>query len=371
MFLTLFSKYMSTENKKIRFEFIDGLRGIAALFVILFHLNYAIRTHDPDAFNFYIAELFNWGYLGIQIFFVLSGFVIAYSLRHAQFTPQFLLQFFIKRSIRLDPPYWIIILLTLVIAAGAHLTFKSDQDFPFTFLQTFYNLIYLPDLMQVTLILPVAWTLCIEFQFYVFFAVLSMWLQRWNIQKPNRCIIWGSLFLFSLLQNTPWAVLPTKPLFFIRFWYSFFLGCLVCWTMTHHTSKKLFLIACVMVAFCSIWTNTPHAIVSLGIAILIYIVSEKNSLHTLLRGRFFQYMGSISYSLYLLHWIIGMKFIDGAYKLLGPNVEGTLIASFLLITAIALIIILSDQFYKYIEKPSLEYSKKLYLKKISSIYVPD
>ena len=49
------------------------------------------------------------GFVGVDIFFVLSGFVIAYSVREARITPRFLGRFALRRSIRLDPPYWITI----------------------------------------------------------------------------------------------------------------------------------------------------------------------------------------------------------------------------------------------------------------------
>lgn len=67
--------------KSQRFEFIDGLRGLAALSVVLFHLHVAIDHLIPSAFPSYLSQIFSFGYLGIQIFFVISGFVIAYSLR--------------------------------------------------------------------------------------------------------------------------------------------------------------------------------------------------------------------------------------------------------------------------------------------------
>ncbi len=213
---------MTHEVKNQRFEFIDGLRGIAALSVVLFHLHVAIQKHNSEAFPYVIDQLFSVGYLGIQIFFVLSGFVIAYSLRDVRMDLAFFTRFFIRRSLRLDPPYWTVVILTLILAMTASFTFKAGEAFPFTPLQILYNLIYLPDLMQVSLIVPVAWTLCIEFQFYLFFALLLMFIQQFKVKNFAVLLMLSGLCLFSLMQNTSWAIFPEKPIHFIPYCYSFF-----------------------------------------------------------------------------------------------------------------------------------------------------
>ena len=67
----------------MRFRTIDGLRGIAAMAVVLFHLNEAtVLTYGPWVHRS-IASLLAHGYLGVDVFFVISGFVIAYSVRNA------------------------------------------------------------------------------------------------------------------------------------------------------------------------------------------------------------------------------------------------------------------------------------------------
>lgn len=342
---------MSNTINNQRFIFIDGLRGIAALSVVLFHLNVAIQKHVPHAFPFLLEKIFSWGYLGVQIFFVLSGFAIAYSLRHTQMNSSFFMHFLVRRSIRLDPPYWVVILLTLILAGIASLTFKSGASFPFSPLQIFYNLFYLPDLMQVPLLVPVAWTLCIEFQFYIIFALLIMFFQR--MQKNIYVLfICGGLSLFSILQNTPWALISEKPLTFIPHWYSFFLGCCTCWTLIGKNNRAFFWLNVFMITLCSLWTSTPNALVSIGTALLIYWESGENRL---LKERFFQYLGSRSYSLYLIHWLVGMKFVDSLYKIV--NIEHPILTLLLLITGLVLILVSAEIFYRLIERPSHYFSR--------------
>src|SRR5690349_17798349 len=97
-----------------RFEFLDGLRGIAALGVIFFHFNGSLKEHSH--FSQFLLSALDLGHLGVQIFFVLSGFVIAYSLRQEKLSCLFVLRFFVRRSIRLDPPYWVAALAIIVLS---------------------------------------------------------------------------------------------------------------------------------------------------------------------------------------------------------------------------------------------------------------
>lgn len=336
-----------------RFEFIDGLRGIAALTVVFFHLNVAIQQHDPHAVHNLTHQVFSIGYIGIPIFFVLSGFVIAYNLRHEQITFSFFARFYVRRSLRLDPPYWAVMVLTLALAGIANLTFKSGADFPFTPLQIFYNLVYLPDLMQVPLIVPVGWTLCIEFQFYLVYALLIMLVQRTGMKNIYALFIWGSLSLFSVLQSTPWAIMPSKPITFIPSWYGFFLGCTTCWAMMGKIDKKFLWFNYLMITVCSFWTPSPHVIASVGVALLIHLVALSDGLHHVLQEFFFQYLGKISYSLYLIHWPIGVKLVDIAYKIGGNEISIPL----LWIISMFLMILAADLFYRLIERPSHNFSR--------------
>ncbi len=89
--------------KKQRFLFVDGLRGVAALAVVLFHFRGAVNETAGDWIWPVFEKLFSYGYLGVDIFFVISGLVIPLSVRNAKHTPGFLLRFAVRRSIRLDP----------------------------------------------------------------------------------------------------------------------------------------------------------------------------------------------------------------------------------------------------------------------------
>src|SRR4051812_24749623 len=114
---------MSSASPGTRFEFVDALRGLAALAVVLPHaaglFSYPHRSWLSDVF----LQLADYGRASVEVFFVVSGFAIAYSLRNAVTDGFSLGRFLLRRAVRLDPPYWVGLLLSgLVVAIRARAT---------------------------------------------------------------------------------------------------------------------------------------------------------------------------------------------------------------------------------------------------------
>ena len=102
---TLVPDARSSHPPTARFAIIDGLRGVAALLVAFVHLSEAAKIASVPVLGYVMQH----GGLGVEIFFVISGFVIAYSVRNGDHTVSFLGRFALRRSIRLDPAYWVTI----------------------------------------------------------------------------------------------------------------------------------------------------------------------------------------------------------------------------------------------------------------------
>lgn len=92
------------------FCFIDALRGFAALAVVIF---YAGAGNHIDRLPSAFLVVASYGEFGVAVFFVISGFVIAHSLRDQELTATGVGTFMLRRAIRLDPPYWIAIVLAI------------------------------------------------------------------------------------------------------------------------------------------------------------------------------------------------------------------------------------------------------------------
>src|SRR5690349_12055072 len=96
-----------------RLSVLDALRGIAALGVCWYHFTNGNKTFLPEGV---LKSSGTFGWLGVEMFFVISGFIIPYALHRSGYRISDYGTFILKRIIRLDPPYLVAILI--VIALG-------------------------------------------------------------------------------------------------------------------------------------------------------------------------------------------------------------------------------------------------------------
>lgn len=356
-----------TDLQPQRFRFLDSLRGIAALYVTIFHF-YSILKDKTD---FILPSLLNSilleGTIGVQIFFVLSGFVIAYSIYRQDINLSFLGKFFIRRSVRLDPPYWMALFLSLLGALFSITFFTKPVETLPSAGEILANLFYLQDFLQIERIIHVSWTLCMEIQLYLFFVALTgtlLWIQKvCNLKIKEKVFdtpiflwVFGILFLFSLIQNLP--IFPLVPGLFTPYWYPFFLGSLLCWVYMDALSVRYYWMCCTLMIGFLWYAPIKQMEEILVISLMIYTVGFKNRLHDLLTFQPFQYLGKISYSLYLTHWLFAGKFMDAMARRFAEEMDMTT-GVVLLMLSLFIAILCADFFYRWIERPSLRWSQKL------------
>lgn len=152
-------------GRAIKFRFIQALRGIAAALVVLYHA--AEGGHIPALMAVLpapAAALFHHGWIGVPIFFALSGFVIAYSVSGQAIGWGFFGRFILRRSVRLDPPYWVSIGLVVAIGALSAWVKAEAFDLP-TPGQLLSHITYTQVLLGYPPINDVYWTLTYEVQF--------------------------------------------------------------------------------------------------------------------------------------------------------------------------------------------------------------
>ena len=197
---------LKQRSLKQRFLFVDGLRGIAAMLVVLGHFRGAVNETAVSEWIWSpIETFFSYGYLGVDIFFVISGFVISYSVRNADHTPGFLFRFGLRRSIRLDPPYWLTIFLELILIKLGLLIFPHlDSSFP-SLEKILAHFIYMQNLLGYGNILAVFWTLCYEVQFYLVFVSFLVLLRNLRGSFSDKSIrisvICVGVFSFIVSEN--------------------------------------------------------------------------------------------------------------------------------------------------------------------------
>lgn len=348
-----------------RFLFVDGLRGIAALIVVIYHFQEAIQETSTSWTWGWIEILFSYGYLGVDIFFVLSGFVISYSIRNGNFNAKYLVKFGARRSIRLDPAYYCTIFLELaLIYLGLYLFSDLDTNIPDipTILSHF---IYAQDLLGFENIVSVFWTLCYEFQFYIFLVGSLVLAQQLNLGQYRLNLVfflstfiffYSVLIFFGPLEN------PIRGLFIDR-WWQFFAGCL----LTLHIFGRLpswhfpaALIAILAASILDLEGGIDNGLITVTTCLAIYIASLKNKMHVLLSNDWAQLMGKLSYSIYLLHAVIGWRFIKFLHHINGADFS-PIQAWFVFALGILISIVSAFFMYKIIEFPSHRLSKTISL----------
>jgi peptidoglycan/LPS O-acetylase OafA/YrhL len=361
------SKSDMTQDK-IRFVFVDALRGIAALLVLLHHLchNTVMNATFAKSFPAALFWLCGYGAHGVEIFFVLSGFVIAHSVYDFVPTPKEVGGFILRRQLRLDPSYWAMLLFILVEQHIEALV-PSFQTSAFPGLKSVViNALYLHNLTGINAILGVSWTLCIEVQFYLLFVFLlgsGRVLSRSASAVPKSAIVMVvALALISLARyhyasDGPW---------FITFWFYFAIGVLCYWAVRGRIRPWTFATFPMLCAISAIVHLKPDALLTGAItATLLYMAGHRAQLGNWLKNPMLQYFGRISYSLYLVHVLVLSIVLRGGYKLTGTNAKYAW--GWFVLAALASILA-ADVFHRFIERPTTKMASRL---KHRPIVVPD
>src|SRR5262245_9115513 len=147
-----------------RIDIINALRAFAAIFVAWGHFSLGQGK--------WLSWSGRYGYTGVHIFFVISGFIIPYSLHRSGYTLRNFGRFMLKRAIRLYPPYLISIPVTLIASNFLLRPIASTPAIPVSGRQLLYHLIFLNDLAHVPWFNVVYWTLSIEWQWYLLTGLL-------------------------------------------------------------------------------------------------------------------------------------------------------------------------------------------------------
>jgi peptidoglycan/LPS O-acetylase OafA/YrhL len=345
-----------------RFAFIDALRGLAALSVVLFHAKEG--DHIPYMFSEmpgWIAALIENGYLGIAIFFVLSGFVISHSIYAERVSVRFVGRFMLRRSLRLDPPYWTAIVLSL---GFAFLSAKivPDKVSPHVSPGQFMaHLVYLQDILGYPAINAVFWTLCLEVQFYLIYVVLLA-IGRNDPDAPMQgrgvIVLFGTAAVISLLWPMGLVTSGLWPGSFLPLWHAFLLGVGAYWSWRNPAAVPFFVAYVLAVAIPSIFRGHIFSIACVVMACVILAAAMTGQIFTALSWSWLQFLGAISYSLYLTHNPITGASFRIIYMLTGPTPAWEPVAWIMSLSAC---IVFAAATWWLIEKPSTRLSRKLRL----------
>ncbi|MDS4027753.1 MAG: acyltransferase [Candidatus Contendobacter sp.] len=366
--------------------FIDaltGLRGLAALWVMTFHL-WLVISNAPSIlikFNQWsidLTPLFSCGWIGVNIFFGLSGFLLFLPFAQIMLGLReriYLGEYFKRRFLRLFPAYYLQIAILLLLSfVGMYPSISAKT--------LIYHLFMLQDLLPNQLINGVYWTLPVEFSFYIVLPILFVFLQRtgWLYFILSTLVLVFSyrIILFFLMQTVDtrnikaiaMGQLPGRLDDFVFGMWSAFLYTKYSISTNGNSSKvELISLLGMFVGFFGIivmiywfyfnginnyWSGEGNlvffwnTITAIFTSILIFSIALNGKLaQRLLSNKLMFLLGIISYSLYLWHlvaiaWLIAYFQASPEYK------------SLLLPCGIVISVLLSVFSYRCIEHPFLK-----------------
>lgn len=348
-----------------RLAFADGLRGFAALWVVLYHIAEgkhieSIRSASP---SYLFTPIFEWGHLGVAIFFVLSGFVMGLTVWNSVFNGDNAVRFIGRRLLRLVPPYYFAILFALCF-----LLLKSKVSgivfIPPDLSTILHHLTFTQRIAGIPHINIIFWTLCIEVQFYIVFAIF-LWLtdafrNSFNITSTRLYLI-AIASIFALA----WPLGIIKTIFwqgnFIGFWYSFLSGVVVCWaTLGQKRLLRFSIVFSFALVLLGLFYQSSFAITVGVTSCIILLATIINRMQVWLNWAWLQWLGVVSYSLYLLHNPVIGASANITKRFVPQSVLGETITMLLAISTCLVTAYLS---YLIIERPSIRLSHMIKLKK--------
>lgn len=359
---------MKTEDRIKTINPLTSIRGAAAFWVVYHHYS----GIDSYPFEPYWLTFLRRGFLGVDIFFILSGFIMSYCYAHffttAGLSKKMYFRFLGLRLARIYPLHFFVLTLFFVLTFEnflPHHAYAKNYDFQWAYWTSLIQSLLLIQAWDIDQQLwnGVAWTISVEWFLYLLFPAAIIFCMR--LPKLAVCGFLIPLYLVIAFSqaNDPifWAQLhsgvPCGALF--RGCAGYFTGILL---YRLYKDKVLFslpwkLIGNVSAILIPVVVLGVHQIAFILplFALLIYALAHpSNARHSLWNSRPMIFLGDISYSIYMIQLFILSAFIH-------PNLHWLFITKICCLLFTVVIIIFSCITWRFIEKPSRRYIRKRWL----------
>lgn len=303
---------MTAISNRPHYPALDGLRGIAILLVVIYH-------------NFGFIRQSYFGWLGVDLFFVLSGFLITDILLGALGKPGFLSRFYMRRVLRIFPLYYLSLALFLFVLSP--LTderieweyYRDNQVYFWTYLQNWLFIFNEPGPAH---ILNHYWSLAVEEQFYIFWPLVMLW-----IKKPKRLLLFITVLLVAviLFRFGLWIYQIENLAYYNLYTFTridgICIGCIVALLVhmnvdfiKNHTAIIVLVFAAINFLFYFINSRYEFSFPYIGLVgyttfammfgLLVYeaVLRETTLVNKIFGIPVLKFLGRISYGLYIFHW---------------------------------------------------------------------
>ena len=352
-------------GRKTHLAYVDGMRGLAALYVVLSHAwlqtwPEALYGDHPSGWTMALTGWMNHGVDAVVVFIVISGFCLMLPVvkRDGTMGSGGVPRFFRKRARRILPPYYAALVLSL--AFGALLLVPNthslyDETRPFTLKAVILHLLLLHNLQMntVTKISVPLWSIAVECQIYLIFPLLLMVRRR----LCTAAVLGGTyivgLALGNLLYKSSFEGLV--PIYVFYFALGMFAAEVICGNRTRLYVWIGASAAVVFLAFSlnpvllkTLWAHLLVAICGMC-ALIVCAQWPGNPLTRLCAWRPVAWVGSFSYSLYLVHFPVQQLIWQDMVRPMGLSKEATF--AIMVTIGTASIVLFSYLFYLVFERP--------------------
>jgi peptidoglycan/LPS O-acetylase OafA/YrhL len=307
---------------------LDGLRGVAILLVLLRHYAWGQMETPPTGFLHALRASLALTWSGVDLFFVLSGFLLTGLLLHNRESPSYYRTFYVRRFCRIVPPYYLMIAVSFAWMAMVQRGMVTRIPFrtalpPWTYLTFTQNLFMARGGNAGSQWLAVTWSLAVEEQFYLCLPFLVRVLAPARFPYLAAALVLAApavrMALFDYADNGGFAAYVLTP----ARADALLLGALIAWGWRHEGWRKslaenrglLSLALAVLLAGAAVltphgWTSTTQPMVFLGytwlavlyaVLLLLVLTAGRGPLGWVMRWRWLRGLGRVSYVVYLVH----------------------------------------------------------------------
>lgn len=359
-------------------EGLDGLRGVALLMVVIAHL-----------------YLLNMGWIGMQSFFVLSGFLITRVLlmdrERAPTFGSYLKRFYIRRLWRILPMYYGYLAIMVLVTESTEPQ-REHLFYAFTYLYNFFTL--RPDRVH-SFEFDHLWSMAVEEQFYLVWPFVLYWFNKVNLRRLLVALVALGFVLRALTwMNWPFAIAPDaqpwRPLVTYMLTWSyldaFAIGALI--NLTNFCPRPIYVLAYAVAAFAlgiavnglglrpmfdggpyfslgwplympygwqAIWGYT---VINVFLFLLICLIIHHDGTRRWFSNAALDYLGKRSYPAYVLHYpvlAVMLPLMPILTEITGHRIIGSTVFAVLYLPVI---IVLADWCHRYVELPTIEYGRR-------------